>query len=73
MKRGRAGDRNQTRDQSSGKATRRELAEAPSPEPVEVPVFRGGTGPREGIDLTSNRGMREALDLVEATTGIEPV
>jgi hypothetical protein len=27
-----------------------------------IPVFRGGTGPRPGIDLTSNRGLQEALD-----------
>lgn len=34
-----------------------ELGERPS-----VPVFRGGTGPRPGIDLTSNRALHEALD-----------
>ena len=27
-----------------------------------VPVFRGGTGPRPGIDLSSNRALLEALD-----------
>ncbi len=27
-----------------------------------VPVFRGGTGPRPGIDLTSNRALHEVLD-----------
>jgi hypothetical protein len=27
-----------------------------------VPVFRAGTGPRPGIDLTSNRALYEALD-----------
>lgn len=27
-----------------------------------VPVFRGGTGPRPGIDLSSNRALHEALD-----------
>ncbi len=27
-----------------------------------VPVFKGGTGPRPGLDLTSNRAMQEYLD-----------
>jgi hypothetical protein len=27
-----------------------------------VPVFRGGTGPRPGLDLTSNRALHQALD-----------
>jgi len=27
-----------------------------------LPVFRGGGGMRPGIDLTSNRALREALD-----------
>ncbi len=27
-----------------------------------VPVFRGGTGPRAGIDLSSNRALHEVLD-----------
>lgn len=44
-------------------ALRRELA---STEDVvdrpEVPVFRGGTGPRPGVDLASNRALHEALD-----------
>jgi hypothetical protein len=35
--------------------------ERPADRPV-IPVFRGGTGPRPGIDLTSNRGLHEALD-----------
>ncbi|HEY7933061.1 MAG TPA: DUF6364 family protein [Solirubrobacteraceae bacterium] len=55
------------RGQSLGKvvedALRRELAEplekAQSP---EVPVFHGGGGPLPGIELTSNRALREALD-----------
>jgi hypothetical protein len=58
----RARDRDQTLGQVVEDALRRELAEAPFPEPVDVPVFRGGGGPRAGIDLTSNRAMREALD-----------
>jgi Ribbon-helix-helix protein, copG family len=44
-------------------ALRRELAidtdEVPRP---AVPVFNRGTGPRPGIDLTSNRALHEALD-----------
>lgn len=30
--------------------------------PPEVPVFGGGTGPRPGVDLSSNRALHEALD-----------
>jgi len=29
---------------------------------VELPVFRGGNGPRPGVDLTSNRALYELLD-----------
>ena len=43
-------------------ALRRELA-APRPrERPAVPVFRGGSGPRPGVDLTSNAALAEALD-----------
>ena len=28
----------------------------------KIPVFRGGTGPRPGLDLTSNQALHEALD-----------
>ena len=44
-------------------ALRRELA-APrdtGDRPV-VPVFNGRSGPRPGVDLTSNRALHEALD-----------
>ena len=27
-----------------------------------IPVFSGGTGPRAGIDLSSNRALAEVLD-----------
>jgi hypothetical protein len=27
-----------------------------------IPVFRGGTGARPGVDVTSNRAVLEALD-----------
>lgn len=44
-------------------ALRRELTDPAAPgESPSVPVFRGGTGPRPGIDLTSNRALQEALD-----------
>lgn len=33
----------------------------PSTRP-EIPVFRHGTGPRPGVDLTSNRALQEVLD-----------
>jgi len=44
-------------------ALRRELSVDYSPtERPPVPVFRGGTGPRPGLDLTSNRAIYEFLD-----------
>ncbi|MGQ0679782.1 MAG: antitoxin [Actinomycetota bacterium] len=44
-------------------ALRRELLADPSTsEAPPVPVFTGGTGPRPGIDLSSNRALNEALD-----------
>lgn len=43
-------------------ALRRELASSREPASVAVPVFTGGTGPRPGIDLTSNRALQETLD-----------
>lgn len=44
-------------------ALRRELAAPPGPvDPVVVPVFRDGTGPRPGVDLRSNAALAEALD-----------
>lgn len=44
-------------------ALRRELAERDSPPPrLDLPVFRGGSGPRPGVDLTSNRALYELLD-----------
>lgn len=42
---------------------RREVAvPTPRPERPPVPVFHGGTGPRPGVDLNSNRALYEALD-----------
>jgi hypothetical protein len=44
-------------------ALRRELAvpDDAHDRPV-IPVFDGASGPRPGIDLTSNRALHEALD-----------
>lgn len=46
-------------------ALRRDLARdttATSASAITLPVFREGTGLRAGVDATSNRAMREALD-----------
>lgn len=44
-------------------ALRRELSSDSAPaEGPPVPTFRGGTGPRPGIDLNSSRALHEALD-----------
>lgn len=32
------------------------------PRGLSIPVFRGGTGPRPGVDLDSNRVLSEILD-----------
>lgn len=58
----RARERGQTLGEVVDAALRRELAQPDQPVPRPVPVFRGGTGPRPGIDLTSNRAVHEALD-----------
>ena len=59
----RARERGESLGQILETALRRELA---SPEELEdgppVPVFTGGTGPRPGVDLTSNRALHETLD-----------
>ena len=58
-----ARERGQTLGEVIDSALRREIS---SPEqrkerPV-IPVFTGGTGPRPGIDLNSNRAVQEVLD-----------
>lgn len=59
----RARHRGQTLGQFVESSLRRALAStADDGERPDVPVFRGGTGPRPGIDLTSNRALHEALD-----------
>jgi hypothetical protein len=59
----RARERGVTLGEVVDAALRRELAELRQPaERPDVPVFRGGSGPRPGLDLTSNRALHEALD-----------
>jgi hypothetical protein len=58
-----ARERGQTLGEVIDAALRRELAiPTQRMERPVVPVFRGGTGPRPGLDLTSNRALHEALD-----------
>jgi hypothetical protein len=59
----RASQRGQTLGAFVDGALQRELNDTPLPRAAPpVPVFRGGTGPRPGIDLSSNRALLEALD-----------
>jgi hypothetical protein len=58
----RAKERGKTLGELVEDGLRRELAVDYDAPPVEVPVFRGGTGPRPGLDLTSNRAIQEFLD-----------
>lgn len=59
----RARERGQTLGQFVDSALQRELNEPEaSREAPPVPVFDGGSGPRPGIDLRSNRALHEALD-----------
>ncbi len=58
----RARERGQTLGQVVEDALRRELAPAAREEGVALPVFQGGGGVRSGVDVTTNRGLREALD-----------
>lgn len=58
-----AQERGQTLGEVIDSALRRELAiPAQRGKRPVVPVFDGGSGPRPGIDLTSNRALHEALD-----------
>jgi hypothetical protein len=58
-----AQQRGQTLGEVVDAALRRELAiPAQRGRRPEVPVFSGGSGPRPGLDLTSNRALHEALD-----------
>ena len=61
--RGRARSRGQTLGQFVEALLRRQLAAGTDRDDrPPVPVFRGGSGPRPGLDLTSNRALHEALD-----------
>lgn len=52
-------------------ALRRELART-GVEPPSVPVFWGGTGPRPGVNLRSNRALAELLDPVDSVLQVRP-
>ncbi len=43
-------------------ALRRELTRVPDAQGPPLPVFRGGTGPRPGVELSSTRALLELLD-----------
>lgn len=59
----RARERGQTLGAFVDAALQRELSEGGTPtDAPPVPVFHGGTGPRPGVDLRSNRALIEALD-----------
>jgi hypothetical protein len=59
----RARERGQTLREVVDAALQRELSEpGHRRETPAVPVFRGGTGPRPGIDVSSNRALYETLD-----------
>ena len=59
----RARERGQTLGEVVDAALRRELSRPDrSGDRPSVPVFRGGTGPRPGVDLSSNRALHEALE-----------
>jgi hypothetical protein len=59
----RARERGQTLGAFVDTALQRELNDTDPPSAAPpIPVFRGGTGPRPGIDLSSNRALLEALD-----------
>jgi hypothetical protein len=58
----RARERGQTLGAFVDMALQHELSDVrPRGEAPPVPVFREGTGPRPGIDLSSNRALLEAL------------
>jgi len=57
-----AARRGQTLGQLVEDALRRELSGTNQEQPVPLPVFRGGTGVRPGVDVRSNRALAELLD-----------
>lgn len=59
----RARDSGQTLGSLLEGALRRELARPTTTgDRPPVPTFRGGTGPRPGVDLMSNQSLHEAVD-----------
>jgi hypothetical protein len=59
----RARERGQTLGEFVDGAIQRELSDVSDRiEAPPIPVFRGGTGPRPGIDLSSNQALFELLD-----------
>jgi len=59
----RARERGLTLGEFVDAAIQRELSDAAARvEAPPVPVFRGGTGPRPGIDFSSNQALLELLD-----------
>lgn len=59
----RASERGETLGSLVEEALRRELAAATADRPrLTPPVFQGDTGPRPGVDLTSNAALVELLD-----------
>jgi len=58
-----AGARGETLGSLVEEALRRLLAETTTRRPgVELPLFVGGTGPRPGVDLTSNAALEDLTD-----------
>ena len=57
-----ARERGMTLGELVAAALQRELADNSPRAAPPVPVFRGGTGPRPDIDISSNRDMLRALD-----------
>lgn len=57
-----AARRGQTLGQLVEDSLRRELSAPGTAQPLPLPVFHGGTGPKPGIDLRSNRALAELLD-----------
>lgn len=66
----RARERGQTLGQVIEDALRRELSTSSASHPSPLPVLRGGSGLRAGVDATSNRAVREALDADQALTDL---
>ncbi len=57
-----AQERGQTLGRVVEDALRHELSAPTGASPPNVPVFSGGDGIRPGVDVSSNRALREALD-----------